>query len=133
MTDHLATPIFQGEQQGAKQRPPEGLSVSPERDELTITWTGDDVSALTAEQLRVWSPSAEVQGHGPGQAVLQTGKRSVKITDIQAVGRYAVRIVFDDGHNTGIYSWSFLRETSAHKDEMWADYLAALEDAGEGR
>ncbi|MEO0496690.1 MAG: DUF971 domain-containing protein [Pseudomonadota bacterium] len=113
--------------------PPSGLSVAKDRRTLTIDWNGSTHSALTAEQLRVWSPSAEVQGHGPGQAVLQTGKSAVTIDGIEPVGRYAVRINFDDGHNTGIYSWSFLRQLCAHKDEMWGDYLKALEEAGASR
>ncbi|MEO0636650.1 MAG: DUF971 domain-containing protein [Pseudomonadota bacterium] len=113
--------------------PPSGISVAPDKDAVTITWTDGRVDQLTAEQLRVWSPSAEVQGHGPGQAVLQTGKRNVRITGAEAVGRYAVRLIFDDGHNTGIYSWSFLKRVGENSSEMWADYLQALRDAGASR
>ncbi|MEN0088215.1 MAG: DUF971 domain-containing protein [Pseudomonadota bacterium] len=113
--------------------PPSGLNVGPDRKTLKVKWDETDEGTLTAEELRIWSPSAEVQGHGPGQAVLQTGKRNVAITGVEPVGRYAVRVTFDDGHNTGIYSWSFLRQLTAHRDEMWRDYLEALTDAGASR
>ena len=85
---------------------------------------------LPAEYLRVHSPSAEVRGHGPGQAVLQTGKENVRIQEVEPVGRYAVRLVFDDGHGTGLYSWDFLYELGENQDQYWRDYLQALEQAG---
>ena len=85
---------------------------------------------LPAEYLRVHSPSAEVRGHGPGQAVLQTGKENVHIEEVEPVGRYAVRLVFDDGHSTGLYSWDFLYELGENQDRYWRDYLQALEQAG---
>ncbi len=85
---------------------------------------------LPAEYLRVHSPSAEVRGHGPGQAVLQTGKENVRIEEVEPVGRYALRLVFDDGHSTGLYSWDFLYELGENQDRYWRDYLQALKQAG---
>ena len=108
---------------------PQHISVSENRSELTLSYENLPTVSFSSEFLRVLSPSAEVQGHGPGQAVLQTGKRLVTITDVEPVGRYAIRIVFSDGHKTGIFSWIYLRELAENKDEMWSDYLKALEDA----
>ena len=88
---------------------------------------------LPAEFLRVWSPSAEVRGHGPGQETLQTGKRNVEITALEAVGNYAVKPTFSDGHDTGIYSWDVLHHLGANQEALWADYLQRLEDAGASR
>ena len=88
---------------------------------------------LSAEFLRVESPSAEVKGHGPDQRVIVGGRRYVAIAAIEPVGNYAVRIRFDDGHNTGIYSWAYLYEIGAHHDEIWRDYLANLESQGLSR
>ncbi len=81
---------------------------------------------LPAELLRVESPSAEVQGHGPGQKVIVAGRREVGIMRIEPVGHYAVRIAFDDLHDSGIYSWAYLRELGEKQDSLWADYEAAL-------
>ena len=88
---------------------------------------------LPAEYLRVYSPSAEVRGHGPGQETLQTGKRNVELTELEAVGNYAVQPTFSDGHNTGIYSWDLLYDLGVNHESMWADYLARLEKAGASR
>jgi DUF971 family protein len=85
---------------------------------------------LPCEYLRVFSPSAEVRGHGPGQETLQTGKRNVEITDLAAVGNYAIQPFFSDGHDTGIYSWDLLYSLGVNYDEFWAEYLARLEAAG---
>jgi DUF971 family protein len=85
---------------------------------------------LPCEYLRVYSPSAEVRGHGPGQEVLQLGKENVNIEQIEPVGNYAVILHFDDGHNTGIYSWETLYELGNQQDKYWADYLARLDEAG---
>ena len=85
---------------------------------------------LPCELLRVYSPSAEVQGHSPSQAVLQTGKEDVNITQIEPVGNYAVRLHFDDGHDTGIFSWETFYELGAHRDEYWENYLQRLRDSG---
>lgn len=100
---------------------------------LLLEWPDGIAHSLGFELLRVYSPSAEVQGHGPGQAVLQTGKKNVNITAINTVGRYAVQLVFDDGHDSGIYSWSFLRRLGEEQEQYWADYLQALHDAGANR
>ena len=88
---------------------------------------------LPAEFLRVYSPSAEVRGHGPGQETLQTGKRNVELTELEAVGNYAVQPTFSDGHNTGIYSWDLLYDLGVNHESLWADYLARLEKAGASR
>ena len=88
---------------------------------------------LPAEFLRVYSPSAEVRGHGPGQETLQTGKRNVEITDLEAVGNYAVKPSFSDGHDTGLYSWDLHYDLGANQETLWADYLARLEKAGASR
>ena len=85
---------------------------------------------MTCEYLRVFSPSAEVRGHGPGQEVLQVGKETVNINAIEPVGNYGVKLVFDDGHDTGIYSWTVLHELASGYESHWADYLARLEAAG---
>jgi DUF971 family protein len=88
---------------------------------------------LPAEYLRVESPSAEVQGHGPGQKQLVAGRREIGILRLEPVGNYAVRIVFDDLHDTGIFSWRYLRELGEEQERRWAEYLAALEKAGQTR
>lgn len=88
---------------------------------------------LPYEYLRVYSPSAEVRGHGPGQEVLQTGKKEVEIRALEAVGSYAVQPVFSDGHSTGIYSWDYLYELGENQDRLWREYLAKLEAAGASR
>ena len=82
---------------------------------------------LPAEYLRVFSPSAEVKGHGPGQEILQLNKQHVGITQVQAQGNYAVKLTFDDGHDSGIYSWSYLRELGEHQRAFWQDYLDRVE------
>ena len=88
---------------------------------------------LPAEFLRVYSPSAEVRGHGPGQEVLQTGKKHVKIERVEPVGRYAIRLHFNDDHNTGIYSWDYLYELAANRETLWQQYLQRLKAAGARR
>lgn len=84
---------------------------------------------LPAELLRVFSPSAEVKGHGKGQEVLQTGKRQVRMTGIEAVGQYAVRLSFDDGHDSGIYSWDTLYDLGERQAQLWQQYLTRLQQA----
>jgi DUF971 family protein len=88
---------------------------------------------LPYEFLRVYSPSAEVRGHGPGQEVLQTGKREVEIRSLEPVGSYAVQPVFSDGHSTGIYSWEYLYELGENQETLWAGYLERLNAAGASR
>src|SRR4026208_844758 len=100
---------------------------------LEIAFTGGRGFRLPYEYLRVYSPSAEVRGHGPGQEVLQTGKRNVEIRSLEAVGSYAVQPVFSDGHSTGIYSWDYLYELGEERDRLWAEYVAKLESKGGSR
>ena len=88
---------------------------------------------LPCEYLRVYSPSAEVRGHGPGQEVLQVGKREVGINAVEPVGMYAVKLVFTDGHDTGIYSWDYLHDLGTKQDSNWKTYLARLAQAGKSR
>jgi DUF971 family protein len=83
--------------------------------------------------MRVYSPSAEVQGHGPGQEVLQTGKREVTLSGLEPVGNYAVQPTFSDGHDTGIFSWDYLYFLGSQQDQLWADYTARLQAAGVDR
>jgi DUF971 family protein len=100
---------------------------------LEISFDDGSHFELPSEYLRVHSPSAEVQGHGPGQEVLQLGKEDVAITDIEPTGHYAIKLTFDDGHATGIYTWGYLYELGARKDEKWKRYLERLAEAGHQR
>jgi DUF971 family protein len=100
---------------------------------MELAYSDADSFEFSCEFLRVYSPSAEVRGHGPGQEVLQAGKKNVKITAIKPVGNYAVQLVFDDGHDTGIYSWDYLRELGESRQSLWEIYLQNLHDAGLGR
>jgi DUF971 family protein len=97
---------------------------------LEVSFDDGQRFELSCEYLRVYSPSAEVRGHGPGQEVLQTGKENVGIKDIQPVGTYAVKLVFDDGHDSGLYTWETLYKLGAHKADLWQDYLERLKKAG---
>jgi DUF971 family protein len=99
---------------------------------LRVTFE-DREFALPAEYLRVESPSAEVQGHGPGQRTILGGKGNVGIGAIEPVGHYAVRLIFDDGHDTGIFSWDYLHELGVEQDRRWSAYLAALAERGLSR
>ena len=85
---------------------------------------------LPCEYLRVYSPSAEVRGHGPGQEILLVGKERVGIAAVEPVGRYAIRLRFDDGHDSGLYTWEYLHELATERDEKWQDYLDRLAEAG---
>jgi DUF971 family protein len=100
---------------------------------LEIAFADGAVFKLPCEFLRVHSPSAEVRGHGPGQEVLQVGKRDVAITAIEPVGTYAVKLVFSDGHDTGLYSWDYLYELGRDQDALWRRYLERLAEAGASR
>ena len=100
---------------------------------LEIAFDDGKVFRLPCEFLRVYSPSAEVRGHGPGQEVLQAGKKDVDILHIEPVGRYAIQLKFSDGHDTGIYSWDLLYEYGMKQDRMWSTYLARLAQAGASR
>jgi DUF971 family protein len=98
-----------------------------------MTFADGKTFRLPCEFLRVHSPSAEVRGHGPGQEVLQVGKKDVAISQIEPVGTYAVQLFFSDGHDTGIYSWDLLYDYGVHQQEMWAHYLQRMQDAGASR
>lgn len=100
---------------------------------LDITFSDGVSYSLSCEYLRVNSPSAEVRGHGPGQEVLQLNKELVNIKAIEPVGMYAVKLVFDDGHDSGLYSWEYLYELGEGQDEKWQDYLQRLSQAGHQR
>ena len=100
---------------------------------LEILFEGGEVFNLSAEYLRVFSPSAEVKGHGPGQEVLQHGKKMVKIANLEAQGNYAIKITFSDGHDSGIYSWQYLYELGTQFESNWSAYLARLGAANKAR
>jgi DUF971 family protein len=112
---------------------PSELKVSKDRRTLAVSFNDGVVVSLPAEMLRVLSPSAEVQGHGPGQAVTVPGKRDVSIRAMTPTGNYAVRIGFDDGHDTGIFTWIYLRELGETGAEKFADYERALAEKGLSR
>jgi len=97
---------------------------------LEIKFDNNTECMLSCEFLRVYSPSAEVKGHGPGQEVLQVGKEDVNISAIEPVGNYAVRLVFSDGHNTGLYSWDYLYDLARDYEALWLEYLGKLSAAG---
>jgi len=112
--------------------PPSKINLNKAKTVLTVTF--DDIDyELTSEFLRVYSPSAEVVGHGPGQETLQVGKENVAITSIQPTGNYAIVLFFSDGHDTGIYSWSHLYKLATNRDSLWNEYLKKLVDAGHSR
>ena len=100
---------------------------------LELAFSDGKTFKLPYELLRVYSPSAEVRGHGPGQEVLQAGKRDVTIKEVEPVGHYAIRPTFSDGHDTGIYSWDYLYDLGARQDDLWQRYLSRLEAAGASR
>jgi DUF971 family protein len=100
---------------------------------LEIAFSDGKSFRLPSEFLRVYSPSAEVRGHGPGQEVLQVGKKDVKIAAIEPVGQYAIQLKFSDGHDTGIYSWDLLYDYGERQQPMWQQYLIRLKDAGASR
>ena len=110
--------------------PPTDLKLHRRSRELEVRFADGMNARLTAELLRVYSPSAEVKGHSAGEGILVTGKEAVNVAAIEPVGRYAVRIVFDDGHNTGLYSWAYLRELGEQYDKKWARYLERCERLG---
>ena len=117
---------------GDRPRPTE-ITLQQRSRLMVIAFDDGTRAELPCELLRVYSPSAEVKGHGPGQGVLQTGKEAVGINAIEPVGNYAVRLVFDDGHNTGIYSWDYLYDLGVNRERYWQEYLDALKAAGHVR
>jgi DUF971 family protein len=112
---------------------PTELRVNRAEKLLIVTFDDGARFELPAELLRVESPSAEVKGHGPGQKTIVAGRRHVGIMDLEPVGNYAVRIMFDDLHNTGMYSWDYLYHLGRNRERLWAEYLAALEQRGLSR
>ena len=98
--------------------------------QLEVSFADNHIFQLPCEYLRVYSPSAAVRGHSPAQAILQAGKKEVTITAIEPVGQYAVKLVFSDGHDSGLYSWDYLYELGKHQAEYWQDYLVRLQLAG---
>jgi DUF971 family protein len=117
------------------QTTPQPSEIRLDRNRRLLKVTFDDGSSyeLSSEYLRVYSTSAEVRGHGSGEGILQTDKGNVKIIDVQAVGNYAVKLIFDDGHDTGLYTWPYLYELGCEKEAKWQAYLARLAAAGHAR
>jgi DUF971 family protein len=112
---------------------PTALTVHQQSRTLEIAFDDGAQFRIPFELMRVYSPSAEVQGHGPGQEVLQTGKRDVGIEQLEAVGHYAVQPTFSDGHSTGIFAWDYLYFLGSQQDKLWAEYEARLAAAGVSR
>ena len=112
---------------------PTALTVHGQSRQLEISFSDGANFRIPFELLRIYSPSAEVQGHSPGQEVLQTGKREVGIEDIEPVGHYAVKPRFSDGHNSGLYTWPYLYALGRDQQQLWADYLQRLQAAGVDR
>ena len=112
---------------------PTEIKLHAQSNVLEVAFSDGKRFNLPCEFLRVYSPSAEVRGHGPGQEVLQAGKRDVNVEAIEPVGTYAVKLVFTDGHDTGLYSWEYLHELARDQDKLWRRYLERLEAAGATR
>jgi DUF971 family protein len=112
---------------------PEELTVHAKSRVLEVAFSDGKRFRIPFELMRVYSPSAEVQGHGPGQEVLQTGKREVEITAIAPIGNYAVQPTFSDGHDSGIFTWEYLHFLGSQQESLWADYEQRLADAGVDR
>lgn len=112
---------------------PVDMSLHKKSKRFDIAFDDGQSFSFSFEFLRVFSPSAEVTGHTPDQAKLQVGKRDVDVKGVEPIGRYAVRFVFDDGHDSGIYSWEYLHDIGTRRDELWEGYLQQLKDAGASR
>ena len=112
---------------------PTEITLHQQSHALEIAFDDDQRFRFNFEFLRVNSPSAEVRGHGPGQEILQVGKRAVKLLDVQPVGSYALKLVFDDGHDSGLYTWDYLHQLGRFHDTLWDAYLQQLEAAGASR
>jgi DUF971 family protein len=115
------------------ERVPTEIKLHQRSRAMEVTFADGQIFRLPYEFLRVYSPSAEVRGHGPGQEVLQTGKQAVEITALEPVGSYAVQPAFSDGHSTGIFSWDYLYHLGQNQEKMWQEYLAKLKAAGASR
>ena len=112
---------------------PTGITLHNKSKVLEVSFADGQSFRIPFELMRIYSPSAEVQGHGPGQEVLQTGKREVGITALQPVGNYALQPTFDDGHDSGLFSWDYLYFLGSQQAELWADYERRLAEAGVSR
>ena len=112
---------------------PTALTVHGQSRVLEVAFSDGAVFRLPFELMRVYSPSAEVQGHGPGQETLQTGKREIGLLGLEPVGNYAVKPLFTDGHESGIFTWDYLYSLGSRQTELWAEYEARLQAAGRGR
>lgn len=109
---------------------PQDITVHGQSRLLEVSFANGQAFRIPFELMRIYSPSAEVQGHGPGQEVLQTGKRLVTLTDLEPVGNYAVKPIFSDGHDSGIFSWDYLYFLGTQQDELWDAYAKRLQEAG---
>ena len=112
---------------------PEKIIVSKAKDKLTLVYKMGDRISLSAEYLRVYSPSAEVRGHHPSDHVLQYGEKNVRIINVKKVGLYAIQLVFDDGHDSGIYSWDYIFSLKKNYEAYWKDYLLLLAKESQSR
>jgi DUF971 family protein len=112
---------------------PESITLHGQSRVLEVGFSDGSVFRLPFELMRVYSPSAEVQGHGPGQEVLQTGKREVDIVQLEPIGNYAVKPTFSDGHESGIFSWDYLYFLGTQQAQLWEDYARRLQEAGADR
>jgi DUF971 family protein len=112
---------------------PQDITVHGQSRVLEVSFSDGVSFRIPFELMRIYSPSAEVQGHGPGQEVLQTGKREVALVALEPVGNYAVKPTFSDGHESGIFSWDYLYFLGSQQEKLWADYAARLEKAGAQR
>jgi DUF971 family protein len=112
---------------------PESITLHGASRVLEVGFSDGSVFRIPFELMRVYSPSAEVQGHGPGQEVLQTGKRTVDVVELEPIGNYAVKPVFSDGHDSGIYSWDYLYHLGSQQGQLWQDYERRLLEAGVDR
>ena len=112
---------------------PQGIELHARSRKLELRYADGQHYTLSCEYLRVYSPSAEVVGHGPGQETLQSGKMNVNISAIKPVGNYALQLIFDDGHDTGLYSWPYLYQLCIEQEQRWQEYLDRLDQAGANR
>lgn len=117
----------------AQSPTPQDITVHAQSRVLEISFSDSKTFRIPFELMRIYSPSAEVQGHGPGQEVLQTGKREVEINELEAVGNYAIKPFFSDGHESGLFSWDYLYFLGSQQDELWADYERRLKEVGANR
>lgn len=109
------------------------IKINKKTGSLSLEYQEDENFLLTGEYLRVHSPSAEVKGHGKGQEILQNGKKFVKICSVESVGNYALKLIFSDSHDSGIYTWSYLYDLAIHQKKYWDIYLKKLSDSGKYR